>query len=300
MKLFENVGSLMPGRSAFNLSYEKKLTCDMGQLIPVLCDEMVPGDVFTLGNEVVVRMQPLVAPVLHEINLFVHYYFVPYRILWDEWEDFITGGPDGDSAAVLPLWTPTKNTLGTLWDFLGLPLGVDPQGIRPVDFIRRGYNRIYNEYYRDESLVPEVSETNEDILIRAWQKDRYTSALLEQQRGTAPALPVTVAGKAVWAASSFGGTHGIPVAPWYSASDAVDNHLYSNDVDPDIAANQRGFQELITEQMAWWNTHWDMTSSKWVTRSAGKQPIYRDWETDRKSTRLNSSHRSLSRMPSSA
>ena len=125
MKLFENVGSLNPGRSAFNLSYEKKLTCDMGKLIPVMCDEMVPGDVFTIGNEVVIRMQPLVAPVLHEINCFVHYYFVPYRILWDEWEDFITGGPDGDSAAVLPLWTPTKNNAGSLWDYLGLPVGVD-------------------------------------------------------------------------------------------------------------------------------------------------------------------------------
>lgn len=43
-----------------------------------------------------------------------------------------------------------------------------------------------------------MAETNEDILIRAWQKDRYTSALLEQQRGTAPALPVNVTGNAEW------------------------------------------------------------------------------------------------------
>ena len=72
--IFENVASLQPGRSVFDLSYEKKFTCDMGQLIPVMCDEVVPGDFFEIGNQAVLRFQPLVAPVLHEINLYVHYF----------------------------------------------------------------------------------------------------------------------------------------------------------------------------------------------------------------------------------
>ena len=95
--VFKRVGSLRPGRSVFDLSYEKKFTCDMGQLIPVMCDEMVPGDTSKVANQVVIRFQPLVAPIMHEINVYVHYFFVPYRILWDEWEDFITGGVDGES-----------------------------------------------------------------------------------------------------------------------------------------------------------------------------------------------------------
>lgn len=227
--VFQSVGGAYPGRSAFNLSYEKKFTCDMGQLIPVMCDEVVPGDVMSIGNEIVIRMQPLVAPVLHEINCFVHSFFVPYRILWDEWEDFITGGPDGDSAAVLPLWTPTNNAKGSLWDFLGLPIAVDPVGIRPVDFIRRAYNKIYNEYYRDQNLITEVAETNEDILIRAWEKDRFTSALLEQQRGTAPALPVTITGSAEWPSSDFvSGTPGTPLNVQVNNAVGSDVHLYAN------------------------------------------------------------------------
>ena len=73
-KVFSRVAGLRPGRSMFNLSYEKKFTCDMAQLIPVMCDEVVPGDKFIIGNQAVIRFQPLVAPVLHEINMFVHYF----------------------------------------------------------------------------------------------------------------------------------------------------------------------------------------------------------------------------------
>ena len=73
-KTFSRVAGLHPGMSVFDLSYVKLLTCDMGQLIPVMCDEVVPGDIFKIGNQSVIRMQPLVAPVLHEINAYVHYF----------------------------------------------------------------------------------------------------------------------------------------------------------------------------------------------------------------------------------
>ena len=61
------------------------MTADMGYLYPIMCDEVVPGDKFEIGNEIVIRFQPLVAPVLHEINAYVHY-FVPYRLLDDTWK----------------------------------------------------------------------------------------------------------------------------------------------------------------------------------------------------------------------
>ena len=189
--VFSQVGGLHPRRSVFDLSYEKKLTCDMAQLIPVMCDEVVPGDVFKIGNQAVVRFQPLVAPILHEINMYVHYFFVPYRILWDDWEDFISGGADGQFADPIPEWEPTLTTEGSLWDFFGFPVGVDPDGAYPLDFPRRAYNLVYNEYYRDENLQTEVALTNETILNRAWEKDYFTSSLPWQQRGTAPALPTT-------------------------------------------------------------------------------------------------------------
>lgn len=197
-KVFSRVSGVAPGRSVFDLSYEKKLTCDMGQLIPVMCDEMVPGDKFQIGCELVVRMQPLVAPILHEVSATVHYWFVPYRLLWDEWEDFITGGPDGDLAPAIPEWEPTDTTVGSLWDYLGFPTGVDPDGAYPIDFPRRAYAAIYNAFYRDQNLIAEVAATNEDILLRSWEKDYFTASLPSQQRGTAPGLPISGTVSAEW------------------------------------------------------------------------------------------------------
>lgn len=200
--IFNKTGGAKTNRSAFNLSYEKKFTCDMGQLIPVMCDEVVPGDIFNISNDIVLRMNPLIAPVLHEVNVFIHSFFVPYRLLWDEWEDFITGGVDGDLAPSLPYWRPQpdENQLNSLWDYLGFPVAVDPGNTSsPLDFPRRAYNFIYNNYYRDENLIDEVDLDNTDILKRAWEKDYFTSALPWQQRGVAPALPISGTTSAVWA-----------------------------------------------------------------------------------------------------
>ena len=196
--VYSQVGGLFPGRTAFDLSYEKKFTCDMAQLIPVMCDEVVPGDIFQIGAQAVIRFQPLVAPILHEVNMYVHYFFVPYRLLWDDWEDFISGGVDGTFADPIPEWEPTNTTVGSLWDFFGFPTGVDPDGAYPIDFPRRAYNFVWNEYYRDETLQTEVALTNETILNRDWEKDYFTSSLPWQQRGIAPALPISGSTHAVF------------------------------------------------------------------------------------------------------
>lgn len=201
--VFATVGTLRPGRSTFNLSYEKKFTCDMGQLIPIMCDEVVPGDFFKIGNEACIRMQPMVAPVLHQIDMHVHYFFVPYRLLWNaktredltetgDWEDFITGGEDGTNSDTIPTWSPAApSSKGGLWDYMGMPLVADLDGYLPIDFPRRAYNLVYNEFYRDINIVTEVAWTNETILKRRWTKDYFTSLLPWQQRGTAPSLPIS-------------------------------------------------------------------------------------------------------------
>lgn len=198
IKPFQTVRSLRPGRSMFDLSYEKKLTCDMGQLIPVMCDEVVPGDFFQLGNQAVIRFQPMVAPILHEINVYTHYFFVPYRLLWEDWEKFISGGAQGDFSDPLPEWEPTSRSYGSLWDYLGFPVDIDPVGAYPIDFPRRAYNLVYNEYYRDQTLQTEVLLTNELILNRNWEKDYFTSSLPFQQRGDSPALPITGVAQAIF------------------------------------------------------------------------------------------------------
>lgn len=199
-KIFNSISRLTPGRSMYNLSYEKKFTCDMGQIIPVMCDEVVPGDFFMIGNQAVVRFMPMVAPILHEINMRVKYFFVPYRLLWDDWVNFITGGVNNDFADPIPTWDPAAGDtdVGGLWDYLGFPIIANPDGVDPVDFPRRAYNLIYNEFYRDEDLVTAVAADNVDILNCAWEKDYFTSARPSQQRGTAPALPIAGTTSAVW------------------------------------------------------------------------------------------------------
>nr|WAE43382.1 MAG: major capsid protein [Microviridae sp.] len=223
-QVYSKVSGLNPGKSVFDLSYEKKFTCDMGQLIPVLCEEMVPGDHFKVGNQAILRFQPLVAPIMHEINMYVHYYFVPYRLLWEDWEKFITGGKTGDETASLPTWTPTPTTgyaLNSLWDYLGFPVGISPTGMMPLDFPRRAYNFVYNEFYRDETLITEVALTNEAILNRCWEKDYFTSSLPWQQRGTAPALPISGITHAVWDYASIQNGTGVAVGFNDSIADPV-------------------------------------------------------------------------------
>lgn len=216
MSIFSEVRGNNVGRSVFNLSHVKRFTADMGQLIPVLFLECVPGDTFKIGCEAVTRFQPMVAPILDSVDMYVHYFFVPTRLLMDnekDWETFLTGGKDGtDDSVTLPPYQfafyngsfseysyPFSNDKPygkySLWDYFGLPLGSDVASIRTVNhvngFSQRAYNLVFNEYYRDENLVDEVSKMNGTILYRAWKKDYFTSALPWQQRGISPALPIS-------------------------------------------------------------------------------------------------------------
>lgn len=192
---FQYVKQNSPGYSVFDLSYRKLFTTDMAILYPVLHEEVVPGDIFEIGNQAIIRMQPLVAPVLHPIDMYVHYFFVPYRLLDTgtfKWEDFITGGLDGQDAQTLPTWNPVNKGKGYLWDALGFPVNVTPTGKLPIAFPAYAYELIRNEYYIDENLDTKSDITTAQFLrTRRWEKDYFTSALPWQQKGTAPALPLS-------------------------------------------------------------------------------------------------------------
>ena len=144
-----------------------------------------PGDKFRVNTEALVRLAPLVAPMMHRVNVYTHYFFVPNRLVWNQWEEFITKGIDGEDAPVLP-YLPLSDTVGgassevnmrsdfgdsSLWDYLGLPtlkgIGskvydsivngvVFPNGFRVSVLPFRAYQLIYNEYYRDQNLTDPV------------------------------------------------------------------------------------------------------------------------------------------------
>lgn len=210
--LFNSIKVKRPGRNIFNLSHSVKLTSDLGQLVPVYLEEIVPGDKFRVKSDIMIRLAPMLAPVMHDVNVYMHYFFVPTRLLWNQWEEFITGGPEGTSNPVYPMLSiPTSQSSyvnpGGLLDYLGCPTvrkGSTFINSYEVSALpARGYQFIYNEYYRDQNLEDPVpislgaplsdGETLASLLTlrqRAWEKDYFTSALPWPQRGDAVTIPL--------------------------------------------------------------------------------------------------------------
>jgi len=193
MELSNSVSGLKPGRSVFNLSHEVVTSADFGVLYPCLVKDMEPGAKFQLGNNLVIRLNPTIKPVMHDISAYIHYFFVPYRLLWEDWTKFITGDISGNDETPPPTWTPAvgENDQDTLWDYLGFPIKKDMAGCLPSDFPRLAYNKIYDDYFKDEDLVPSFDPAlNTGLLKRAYRKDYFTSARPFTQRGEPAGLPI--------------------------------------------------------------------------------------------------------------
>lgn len=179
-------------RSKHNLSHYNLITCDMGKIVPVALTEALPGDTFQQSTSLLMRLSPQVAPVMHPVHIRLHHFFVPHRLNWEGWEDFITGGPDG-TGTTLPYPTnaaPVTPAVGSLWDYLGIPTGKTfPAGTLSMLPIM-AYNYIFNEWYRDQDLISEVALDQETLLSCAWEKDYFTSARPWSQKGPMVSLPM--------------------------------------------------------------------------------------------------------------
>lgn len=166
----------------------------MGKLVPIGLLEVLPGDTIQQSTSLLVRMSPLLAPVMHPVSVRVHHWFVPNRIIWSDWEDFITGGSDGLGAGT-PYPTnesPWTVTIGSVQDYLGVPLG-GPYPIGTLSWLPiRAYNRIFDEFYRDEDLLTE-NPFQSTVRRIAWEKDYFTSARPWSQKGPAVTLPIGAA-----------------------------------------------------------------------------------------------------------
>jgi len=178
----------------------------MGDLIPVMCLEVVPSDRVQCSQEALVRLQPMVAPMMHRCDVSFHTFFVPSRILWPNFDKWIT---NQKTAGVLPA-APTVQlsdggeevTIGSLMDYFGLPLSGGASFSEIVDAMPlAAYQMIYNEYYRDQNMIPEVdfelidgdNSANADLYVlrkRAWEHDYFTAAAPTAQAGDAVTLPI--------------------------------------------------------------------------------------------------------------
>jgi len=187
-------------RNKFNLSYTKLLTCDMGELVPIGLTEVLPGDTVQQATSALIRCAPLLAPIMHPVRCAIHHWFVPHRLVWEDFQDFITGGPDGLDASVFPTITiggGSGAAVGSLADYLGVPTGVNNIEVSALPF--RAYAKIWNEFYRDQDLQTELvidetsgpdTTTNTALQNADWEKDYFTSSRPWEQKGATITIPL--------------------------------------------------------------------------------------------------------------
>jgi hypothetical protein len=200
--LFNSVQMMKPKKNKFDLTHDVKMSGMMGNLMPCMVAEAIPGDKFSLSCDTMVRFAPLIAPVMHRMDVTVHYFFVPNRILWENWEKFITN----DVTAGLPYIQMADSLTANqqkLADYLGVPpcpIGAPAENVNALPFA--AYQKIYNDYYRDENLITDLA-TNialQDgfnpigelctLRKRAWEHDYFTASLPFAQKGQAVELPL--------------------------------------------------------------------------------------------------------------
>lgn len=202
-------------RSRFQRNSDNKTTFNTGDLIPVYLDEVLPGDTHQIDMACVMRMATPIFPVMDNAFCDFYFFFVPNRLLWQHWKEFMGENRETE-------WTPKTEysvpqvtapaggwTEGTLADYLGLPTKVE--GISVSALPGRAYGLIYNEWFRNQNVTQPTlvevtdatttgkndgSATNDSAITLAKPLkaakvfDYYTGALPEPQKGEPISIPL--------------------------------------------------------------------------------------------------------------
>lgn len=242
-KVFSSVASINKPRSRFDLSNSLYTSGSAGYLYPLPPYFVYPGDQFKIDTRVVARVtSSFLKPVFDNAFIDLYFFFVPYRLIWKDWEKFITGG-DSPSNYQVPYSTSVPSCKfsdnevfsGTVADYLGLPVGPINVGTssstlyKPVSLLPfRAYAKVYNDWFRNENFVDEVliqtgdafitGDEHDNEVVNAFDSspshytglpfkvsklnDYFTSCLPSTQKGPAVEFPLGV---------KFGNNYGFPV-----------------------------------------------------------------------------------------
>lgn len=197
--IFSQTEVLKMPRSMQEYFWTIKSTMDYGKLYPMFVMDCVPGDTIRIMANLNFMAKPMTFPNLTPNKVTMHFMFVPYRLLDDNFTQGVIGTTEKGEAVNydFPKWvkasTATKSK--TLWDYMGLPINVklnssgvlvedntSTKGIEPTIYLKRAYNKIYNDMYRNENFVDEVDLDDEDLKYRCWRADYFTKSLPWQQK----------------------------------------------------------------------------------------------------------------------